>query len=247
MTAKTHKAGGMLVSIVGFAILKEKGLLLSNVSEGLQWLVMYPMVMWGSTASDLDHHWDSCPTKDYPSKIINMALHITKPVKKSMDRTLSNREKSTSLLYRSCVLLDAKHRSWQTHSDLFLFFLLWLQHQVFMGQINCLGGVDKAILTLVLTGLCMGILAHFVLDMLTPDGIWMIGLVLLNKILKVINPRKKLPEKLHLVPKSSFFATGGAWEDFIYKVLKVLTAIAVVWFLFSLIPLDIFPYQLSFN
>ena len=33
MTGKTHKAGGMLVSIVGFAILREKGLLLPDVNQ----------------------------------------------------------------------------------------------------------------------------------------------------------------------------------------------------------------------
>ena len=42
MTGKTHKAGGMLCTIVGFTILKENGLLINNVNEGVQWLMMYP-------------------------------------------------------------------------------------------------------------------------------------------------------------------------------------------------------------
>ena len=44
MTGKTHRAGGILCSIIGFAILKEKGLLLPDVNEGLQWLIIYPFV-----------------------------------------------------------------------------------------------------------------------------------------------------------------------------------------------------------
>ena len=85
MTGKTHKMGGMLMSVVGFTVLKNNGLLLANVNEGLQWLMIYPFCMWGSIASDLDHHWDSCPSKDIPSWFVHKALHITEPAYKKLD------------------------------------------------------------------------------------------------------------------------------------------------------------------
>ena len=249
MTGTTHKAGGMLVSIVGFAILREKGLLLPNVNEGLQWLVMYPFTMWGSVASDLDHHWDSCPQKDYPSRLVNMALHITKPVKKSLDKTLTDSQKKHNVLYKVADTFNASHRSWQTHSDLTLFVMLYLLWSVFTGRIAGFGAVDTTIATLVLTGICLGIIAHFILDSITPEGIWLIGLVILNKILELFNPRVNLPQKFHLVPHKKFFATGGKWEQLVQKVLKVATWIALLWFFYVLASpflSEIIPFQITF-
>jgi hypothetical protein len=250
MTGKTHRAGGMLASIVGFAILRQKGLLLSDVNEGLQWLVIYPFTMWGSIASDLDHHWDSCPQKDYPSRAINLALHITKPVKDSMDKNLTNSQKEHNIVYKTADLLNASHRSWQTHSDLTLFLILYLLNSVISGKILSLSAVDTALAILVLTGITLGIISHFILDCITPDGIWLVGLAILDKLLKLFNPRINIPKKLHLVPKTAFFATGGKWEEFVQKVLKIATVVAVIWFLCILLqPVlgDLIPYQINFN
>lgn len=232
MTGATHRAGGMLVSIVGFAILRQRGLLLPNVNEAVQWLVMYPFTMWGSVASDLDHHWDSCPSKDIPSRAVNMALHITKPLKKTMDATLSESARKHNPLYKLVDFLNASHRSWQTHSDLTLFAMLYLMYKVFTGQIASLSQVDSMIITLVLTGICLGIIAHFILDALTPEGILLVIPAVLNTGLKALKVKAKLPQKLHLVPKTSFFATGGSWEQFVQKVLKICTVLCVVWFLY---------------
>lgn len=249
MTGKTHRAGGMLVSIVGFSILREKGLLLPDVNEGLQWLVIYPFTMWGSVALDLDHHWESCPCKDYPSRLVNMALHITKPVVKSLDKTLTEKQKKHNGVYKTASLLNASHRSWQTHSDLTLIAVLALLFSVLLGKFTGFSAVDTAISALVLTGICLGFIAHIILDILTPDGIWLIGLVCLEKLLRLFNPRVNLPKKLHLVPSSSFFATGGKWELFVQKVLKVLTVCGVVWFFYVLISpflSELIPYQIKF-
>lgn len=250
MTGSTHRAGGMLVSIVGFAILREKGLLLPDVNEGLQWLVMYPFTMWGSVASDLDHHWESCPQKDYPSRLVNMALHITKPVKSLLDKTLTEGQKKHNIVYKVADTFNASHRSWQTHSDLTLFVMLYLLYVIFTGGIQGFGAVDTAISSLVLTGICLGIIAHFILDSITPEGIWMIGLVILNKILQMFNPRINIPQKLHLVPHSKFFATGGKWEQLIQKVLKFATVVALIWFLYVLLSpylSELLPFEIYFD
>ncbi len=89
MTGKTHRQGGMLCSLVGFALLKQNGLLNPEVNELVQLLVMYPFCVWGSVASDLDHEWDSAPTKGYPDFVINKALHITKPLANFFEKTTS--------------------------------------------------------------------------------------------------------------------------------------------------------------
>ena len=249
MTLKTHRAGGMLVSILGFAILKEKGLLLPDVNEGLQWLVMYPFTMWGSIASDLDHHWSSCPSKDYPSRLVNTALHITKPVKKSLDKAFSNKQKENSLVYKIVKFFNASHRSWQTHSDLTVYAVLFLLFSVLNRGLENFGAVDVAISALVLTGVCLGIIAHLILDSITPDGIWLIGFILLNKFLKLFNSRINLPQKLHLVPDMHYFATGGRWEEHVQKVLKFLTYLALAWFLFVLVSpflIEYIPYSINF-
>lgn len=249
MTGKTHKAGGMLVSLVGFAILRKKGLLLPDVNEGLQWLVMYPFTMWGSIASDLDHHWDSCPQKDYPSRLVNMALHITKPVKTLLDKTLTDSQKKNNIVYKVSDLFNASHRSWQTHSDFTLLLMFYILSCVFGGKFVNFSAVDLSIATLVLTGLCLGIIAHFILDSITPEGIWVVGLAILDKILKMFNPRINIPKKIHLVPKSSFFATGGKWEMIVQKVLNIMTALALVWFfyvLFNPFLSEILPFEIEF-
>lgn len=249
MTGKTHKAGGMLVSIVGFTILRQKGLLLPNVNEGLQWLVIYPFTMWGSIASDLDHTWESCPQRDYPSKLVNMALHITKPVKKTLDKSLTDGQKKHSLVYKVANLLNANHRSWQTHSDLTLFLMLFLLSNVYGNRISNFSAVDTAILTLVLTGICLGIIAHFILDSITPEGILIVGLAIINKFLKMFNPRINIPTRISLVPKTEFFVTGGKWEKFIQKVLNVATYVGLIWFFYVLISpflSELIPFNLEF-
>lgn len=251
MTGKTHRAGGMLCSLVGFALLKDNNLLLPDVNEGLQWLVMYPFCMWGSIASDLDHHWESCPSKDYPSWLVNKALHITAPVQKVMDKNLSNSQKKHNLVYKLATFLNAKHRSWQTHSDLTLFAMLFLLYSVISGAFTSLGAVDVIIANLVITGVCLGIIAHFILDVLTPEGVWLTLFVVFNRLIKSIFPRfKGLPEKLHLVPHKKFFATGESWEMFVQKVLKVLTVLSLIWFLLTFLNpyiKDIIPYTITFN
>jgi membrane-bound metal-dependent hydrolase YbcI (DUF457 family) len=232
MTGKTHRQGGMLVSIIGFALLKEQGLLLPDINVGIQWLMMYPFCYWASTASDLDHHWDSCPSKDYPSWLINKALHLTAPAEKALDKTLTEGQKDRNVIYNVCRLFNAHHRSWQTHSDLTLIVMLYLLDCVLHGRITALGAVDTSILTLILMGICIGIIAHFLLDMITPDGIVLVGGILLNRVFKVCKMRIRVPERIRLVPRTQFFATGGKWEHIIQFLLKIGTVVSILYMLY---------------
>lgn len=221
MTKVTHVAGGMLISIIGFITLKYNNLLLPDVNEFIQWLIIYPFCLWGSTAPDLDHNKKSIPSKDYASRFINMLLHIGKPLSDFAEKNLGK----SSTLYKIGNTFNAKHRSIQTHSDLTLWIFVYILHLALNGKIRGLNAIDTILMTLVVTGICMGVTAHLILDMLTPDGIYLIVIVVLNKLLHTNILRGG---KIHFVPHIHFFATGGEWERWVNKILRVLTYLALL-------------------
>lgn len=248
MTGETHKAGGVLCSVAGFLLLKHNGLLLGNVNELLQLGIIYPFCVWASTASDLDHHWESCPTKDVPSLLINKALHATTSAYHAMDTSLSTAQKKGNVTYILLKTLSASHRSWQTHSDLTMFLVGVFIYVILSGSlVGSISPVDNAILSLMAMGIGLGFLAHCILDMLTPEGIHCLLFKGINKVIK----RNVLPEKLKFVPKWGCFATGSDWEHFVLLILRVATVVSVVYlFVCMMNPnllRDLFPYTLSFN
>lgn len=250
MTGDTHRAGGMLCSVVGFALLKSNNLLLPDISEVVQLMLMYPFCMWGSVASDLDHHWDSCPDKNIPSLVINKALHLTTSTRKRMDTMLPNSVKKHSVAYKLAGVFDASHRSWQTHSDLTLILVMWLLYGVLKGVLGAgvLSPIDVKFIACALTGVCIGLIAHFILDALTPSGIWCTVSIVGNKLIGLVTRKKctLLPEKIRFVPKSQFFATGGGWETIINMLLKTSTILALIYVMFFMIFTDVGDYILSF-
>lgn len=246
MTGKTHKRGGMLMSLVGFIFLKHNNMLLSDVYEILQWLVMYPFCIWGSMANDLDKNWAMCPSKDYPSRVVHAILHVASPVQALFDKSLSEREKKNNTVYRLVYTLNAHHRSWQTHSDFTLIFL-FVTLKFLMGE-KCvsLGAVNSTILLLVFTGVAMGMVEHILLDMFTPEGIKLVIFILLNKVLKMLRIPLRLPEVFRLVPKMGYFATGGNWENAVNKWLKTMTNVLFVLCLFVYFIKPLIPFEISF-
>lgn len=221
MTGKTHRVGGMLCCLAGYSILESKGMLLDEVSPLLQLTVMYPFAIYGSIVSDLDHNWHSAPSKDIVSFGINKMLHLTTNVSEGIKKKIP--------ILR---IFDAKHRSWQTHSDLFLVLMLILSSVFINGSVTSADGI---ILKLVFTGLILGIVSHLVLDLLTPEGLWSLPGSALSKT-KVT----KSFEKIHLVPKTKFFATGGKWEDFIRGLMWVICLILLLRLVYI-----ISPYKIS--
>ena len=201
-------------------LLRDNGMLLGNVDPLLQLTVMYPFAIYGSTVSDLDHNWDSCPSKDIVSYLINKILHLTTNINKDKTNVLS--------------LFNAKHRSWQTHSDMFLV-LMMLVGGVLMG--NSINTADQVILRLITVGMVLGILSHMVLDMLTPEGIWCILFVAVRKAFNI----RFLPRKISFVPNTEFFRTGGTWE----RIIRWLMWVAC-FFLFVNIILTSTSYGMDF-
>lgn len=226
MTGKTHRVGGMLCVLSGYTMLQSKGMLLGNVSPLVQLVVMYPFAIYGSIVSDLDHHWQSAPSRDIISLFINKILHLTSGISDNMS------EKSTS--YKLLSVFNAKHRSWQTHSDLFLIFMIVMSSEL-MGSSTITA--NTVIIRLIAMGLILGIISHLLLDMLTPEGIWCITSTFIRKLTNC----KVIPQKISLVPNSKFFRTGGPWESIVRWIMWIICLL-----LFFKIVMSISPYSLTF-
>lgn len=219
MQGNTHRIGGMLCALAGYTILESKGMLIRDVSPLLQLAVIYPFSIYGSVFPDLDHHEDSIPSHDIVSVGINKVLHATTAMRKA------NGGKLSPIL----SVFDAKHRSWQTHSDMFLIICILMSMSFINSSVM---SPNDIILKLVFTGFILGVVSHMILDLLTPEGIWCIGLGLIGKI----SGSKSLPRKIHFVPKSRFFATGGVWEKLVRYVMWVICSALFIRIVYHMLP-----------
>lgn len=219
MQGKTHRIGGALCALTGFTILEANNMLIPEVNPVLQLAVMYPFALYGSIVPDLDHNWNSAPAKDPISKGINTLLHLATGIRKKSGK------KSIPVL----SVFDAKHRSWQTHSDLFLFLFIILG--IWVGN-SGISNVNGVIFKLVMFGFVLGLISHLVLDAITPEGIWCI-------IPSVIR-RKKVT--FRLVPRTKFFATGGPWESIIRTLMWVVIILLCIYVIYIAS-----PYRFSLN
>jgi membrane-bound metal-dependent hydrolase YbcI (DUF457 family) len=193
-------------------------MVMQDVNPLLQLTVMYPFAIYGSVVSDLDHNWNSAPAKDPISKGINGLLHLTTGIRKK-----------TGSKNPILSVLDAKHRSWQTHSDLFLFVFVALGIFLSGGDTN---NANTIILKLVSMGFVLGLISHLVLDSLTPAGIWCI-------IPSIIGRRRVA---FRLVPKTKFFATGGSWELIVRTIMYFVIIILGIYIVYTMS-----PYRITFN
>lgn len=149
MLYATHKAGGCLAALVGYEILKQKGLLISGLEDWMQLIILYPAASFGSTYPDLDHHWGSVKEHTPFSFLVHKILHLTKP----------------------------KHRSWQTHcwvlSALLCSALLLLLYSV--SALNLpVSTQATSLLRLIFMGFMLGLGSHLFLDTFTRQGTWLI-------------------------------------------------------------------------
>lgn len=218
MEGKTHRLGGVLCALVGYSVIESKGMLIEGVNPLLQLAVVYPFALYGSIFSDLDHSWQSAPAKDPVSFVVNRYLHLTTRIRKK-----------TEAKGKVLALFDAKHRSWQTHSDMFLLLLIAAFLAVLYSGIP---GVNGVLFELMCTGFITGVVSHLLLDLLTPEGIWCI----LPSIIK----GKRVT--ISLVPKTKFFSTGGRWE----KIVQVLLWVAITVLTVRLLYLAS-PYRIEFS
>lgn len=233
MEGKSHRVGGVLVALGGYCLLKDKGYLLEGVNPLVQLAVIYPFSIVGALLPDQDHHEESAPMKDVISWSYCKLLHLTTKTRKRM---LASGVSKRDRLYRILGVFDAKHRSWQTHSDLsFAVLILGLYNLL---SNSSLTSVDATILKLITTGLVLGMLSHVFLDSITPSGVWCLFFAGINKIFG----KHILPEKIRFVPKTSFFSTGGKWEEYWRKGMFIVSALV-----FFYIVYDSLPFKLVFH
>lgn len=218
MTGKTHRVGGMVCVLGGFTYLESKGLLLRDVNPLLQLTVMYPFAIYGSVFCDLDHDIHSIPSKDIVSVAVNKVLHFPSMIPGYQNVPMLN-------------TLNAKHRSWQTHSDLFLILLCYLLFDRLLGSVRY--NAESVIVSLIGIGFLLGVISHLVLDMLTPEGIWCIVLIGLKRVL---GSKKFIKDKISLVPDIKFFRTGGPWEGLVRKLLWVICGVLFIRIVYSILP-----------
>lgn len=234
MLGKTHRLGGVVSALGGYIALEATGNTLSDVNPMLQLAVVYPFAIYGSTWSDLDHHWGSVPSKDPVSWVFHKGLHLTSKPRKAVE----NAGGKGKLGYNLLGIADARHRSWQTHSDLTFIGLCAMLWYLCFSEWSIFAGPDLVIAKLILAGLILGTLAHIFLDAITPEGIWMVIPMALKRIFKI----KGLPEKFGLVPKKHFFATGEGWESIVNKVLWFSSFIMLGYIIYTQL-----PWKFEFN
>src|SRR5690606_25142593 len=147
-------------------------------------------------------------------------LHIFNKPYNTMDMMLTSSQKRTNPLYKLLKILKCTHRSWQTHSELTIAFLLYVIFSLFQLDVT---SPDIAIMVLILTGLTLGILSHLILDMLTTDGIYFA----IGYFIKVIAPRVPMITTIRLVPRWSTFNTGSPYELNVRAALNVIQFFAL--------------------
>ena len=115
-------------------------------------------------------------------------------------------------------ITGGSHRSWQTHSwDICVIFTAIAyflpKYLYYVGKISV---VNEEIVSLLLLGFASGWISHLFSDMLTSAGVKVICFV---------------DFKVKLVPRRLFglrFNTGHGWEEFNFKVMKVLNVFLAV-------------------
>lgn len=249
MLGKTHALGGSVAAFgsvlgvaSGIAAYHHVPVAQLDYRDVLPFVfVTYPMAIWASKASDMDHHTGSVPFRDPVSVSLHYVLHCTSGVRRFFPRK--------SFVYKVLGFGDAQHRSWQTHSDLTLLLVWLLVVFAYNGTFTSWFGVVLGQLSQWVTpGLALGFTAHIVLDFLTPEGMWLTVPLLVNTVLG----RRVLPEKFKpispLVSLLSlkvgkqraihYFSTGNGWEKAIQRVLFVAS-----WILFLFVVYLVLPWR----
>lgn len=210
MMGKTHRASGGLIALGGYLAFKHFNMLDPQIADVTELITLYASSYYGSVVADNDHVWENSPLRDPLSWVFNKVLHLTTPLRKRMEAS----KRGKGLLYNLLGLFDARHRSWQTHSEIPL---------ILIGL--ALMGMQRGFEWTMVLGFGMGYLSHAVMDMLSVGGWNIFSFQMINKLCK----RRILPSKIRLVPKTQFFVTDGLFEQGVFKVLNFVTILLAIW------------------
>lgn len=194
MTYRTHKQYSIAFAYIALMILYT--LKLFDFNYYLCFPIILLISQWGAKFPDLDHNFNQIKDRNVLTWIINKLIHLT----------------------------GGHHRSWQTHSwDICIIYAIlsnYLTHKY-------MNGTDAGLAFIINCGFISGWVSHLFSDMLNGVGIrlfcWYkqtIALVpkriyLLPK--KIVNKFKKERQSKFII----VFNTGGDWELFNYKVMRV--------------------------
>lgn len=186
MTAKTHVLGSMSLALGGYILMDKGGLLIPDVEPLIQLGIILPYSVWASTVPDLDQAHDSVAQ----SSPINL------------------------LIQRFFKIVKAGHRSVKSHvAPAFISLATYLALAFNMIGRN-LNGTEITILALAVLGITAGLVSHFLLDIMTRDGIT-IGKV-----------------NIRVVPDTALFGAGTDYERIVRRLLYVLTTVLFIYILF---------------
>lgn len=224
MKGNTHQLGGVSAGLAGCILLTVGD---TSIAKEMSPILAYPIIyifsMIGSKLPDQDHNDNAIPFRDPLGKSIYYLLHATSKLRKY------HRPGTTQ--HKLLGIADSRHRSWQTHSDLTLFGLLWLIWYLCFSGMESVGVVNSSLIQVVIGGIALGVLSHLILDAITPKGIWLIAGLMVNTVFG----RHILPMKFRLIPKRSFFATGGPWEDIVNRFLTLFNRLLFLVLVFLLL------------
>lgn len=182
MTAKTHVLGGMTFALGGFIYLKQTSMLIPDVNEALQIGIILPYAIWTSTVPDLDQNRDSLAY----SSPINLAIQ------------------------KVFAVIGAGHRSPKSHVYPMLLSLVLYVATLFGFSFSNFNSAEITIIGLISLGIFLGLASHFLLDLMTRQGLKIGGVT------------------LRLVPDLDAFGTGTYYETIVGRILYVITCVLFI-------------------
>lgn len=137
------------------------------------------------------------------------------------ENAIPERTPFSLLVHKLLHIRGCRHRSWQTHSwfvtGLIPVILIFLLKSGLSGVLG-FNEISRELIEMILMAFSLGLYSHLLLDSLTMKGVWLIP---------------KVP--FRLVPKKSFFGTGTAYEEAVYKILIVSIVFYTCYLLFFVV------------
>lgn len=173
------------------------------------WILIGNMILYYNGMTEINY---------YLALIIMLQIGKYGALFPDIDHTWQNVKEKTVpnwVINKIIHLTGGKHRSWQTHSIDIAIISTIISYTLpgILFNSNKISQVNMEVLNIVMIAFSLGWLSHIFSDMLTSAGA---RLVCWKKF------------KVALVPRQLFglrFNTGHEWEEFVYKITRVINVI----------------------